>query len=94
MRVYVRLYGPLRVVAGSGEITLTVGGVSPAVGQALDALMALHPRTRRYLLSASGAPAPGVRMLLADARLDDATALATPLHDGDRLTLLMPVAGG
>ena len=94
MRVYVRLYGPLRVVAGSGEITVTLSGASATVGQALDAVMALHPQTRRYLLSPAGAPAPGVRALLADARLDDATALATQLHDGDRLTLLMPVVGG
>lgn len=94
MRVYVRLYGPMRVVVGSDEIALTLAGASATVAQALEAVVTLHPRAARYLGGRAGELAPGVRLLLGAARLDEATALATPLRDGDRLTLLQPVAGG
>jgi len=94
MRVYVRLFGPLRVVVGSGEVELALSGESATVGQAIDGLIAHYPQTRRYLRAPSGDLPPGLRALLGDARLDDATALAARLREGDQLTLLMPVAGG
>ena len=94
MRVYVRLFGPLRVVVGSGEIELALSGESATVAQALDGVIARYPQTLRYLRAPSGGMPPGLRALLGDARLDDATALAAPLREGDHITLLMPVAGG
>lgn len=94
MRVYVRLFGPLRVVVGSGEIELALSGESATVAQALDGVIARYPQTRRYLRDPSGGLPPGLRALLGDVRLDDATALAARLRDGDDLTLLMPIVGG
>lgn len=94
MRVYVRLFGPLRVVVGSGEVELALSGDSATVAQALEGVTARYPQARRYLRDASGGMPPGLRALLDDARLDDATALSAHLRDGDHLTLLMPVVGG
>lgn len=94
MRVHVRLFGPLRVVVGSGEVEVTLGGESATVTQALDSVIARYPQTRRYLRGPSGEMPPGLRALLGDIRLDDATALAARLRDGDSLTLLMPIVGG
>ena len=94
MRVSVRLFGPLRVVVGSGEIELALSGETATVAQALDGVIARYPQTSRYLRAAPGELPPGLRALLGDTRLDDATALAARLRDGDHLTLLMPVAGG
>lgn len=100
MRISVRFFGPLRVVIGRDEITLTLSGDSATVTQALASIVAAYPQARRYLQDsiggtpgASGLP-PGLRALHGDARLDDATAPDTALHEGDRLTLLMPVIGG
>lgn len=94
MRVYVRLFGPLRVVVGSGEVEVALSGDSATVAQALDSLIARYPQAQRYLRDPAGAMPPGLRALRGDTRLDDATALAAQLRDGDNLTLLMPIAGG
>jgi molybdopterin converting factor small subunit len=94
MRISVRLYGPLRVVVGSDVVELALSGESATVAQALADLVARYPQTSRYLRDTAGGVPPGVRALLAESRLDGAHALATPLRDGDRLTLLMPIVGG
>ena len=95
MRIEISLSGALRVASGSARVGLSVEGESPTLADALDALCLRYPRARRYLRDASGAVAPGVRVLLNDARLDDdAPADETMLRDGDRLALLMPVVGG
>jgi molybdopterin converting factor small subunit len=94
MRIHVRISGPLRVVIGAGEIELALDGDAATVAQALDALAARYPRAQRYLRDAEGELPPGIRALAGDERLDERTALAAPLRDGDQLTLLMPTAGG
>lgn len=95
MRVEVSLSGALRVAAGSARVELSVAGERPTLANALDALCLRYPRARRYLRDdTSSAVAPGIRLLLNDARLDNEAAQATALRDGDRLALLMPVVGG
>lgn len=94
MRVYVHLFGPLRVAVGRDVIELALSGDSASVAQALEGVRTRYPQTHRYLRTASGELPPGVRALVADARLDDAAALKAPLHEDDHLTLLMPVVGG
>lgn len=94
MRVYVRLFGPLRVGVGRDEIELTLSGESSTVGQALEGVCARYPQARRYLRAPQGEWPPGVRALIADIRLDENTALVAPLREDDHLTLLMPVVGG
>ncbi len=94
MRIHVRLSGPLRVVVGSGEVELSLSGDAVTLAQALDALAARFPQARRYLRDAGGGLPQGIRALAGDERLDERVALAKALRDGDRLTLLMPTAGG
>jgi molybdopterin converting factor small subunit len=94
MRIYVRLSGPLRVVIGRGEVELALAGDSATVAQTLDALAGRYPQARRYLRDVAGGLPPGIRALSGDERLDERVALAAPLRDGDRLTLLMPTGGG
>lgn len=94
MRIHVRFSGPLRVVIGSGEVELTLAGEAVTLRQALQALANRFPQARRYLHDASGELPPGIRALIGDERLDERTALAKTMRDGDQLTLLMPTAGG
>ncbi|HZC06610.1 MAG TPA: MoaD/ThiS family protein [Ktedonobacterales bacterium] len=100
MHISVRFFGPLRVVIGRDEITLTLSGDSATVTQALASIVAEYPQARRYLQdSAGGLPGPsglppGLRALRGDTRLDGATAPGAAVREGDRLTLLMPVIGG
>jgi molybdopterin converting factor small subunit len=94
MRVYVRLFGPLRVVVGTSEIELALSGESATVAQALEAVCLRYPQARRYLRAPPGELPPGVRALVSDVRLNDTTALMTPLREDDRLTLLMPIVAG
>ncbi|MGZ3581401.1 MAG: MoaD/ThiS family protein [Ktedonobacterales bacterium] len=94
MHVYVRLFGPLRVVVGSGEIELALSGESATVAQVLEAVSVRYPQAHRYLRAPPGGLPPGVRALVADVRLDDTTALMAPLREDDRLTLLMPIVAG
>lgn len=100
MRVRVRPSGPLRVAVGSAEVEVEIevetpaGEISTTLAQVLDAVIARYPRARRYLRDAAGALAPGIRVLVNDARVDDATILGASVHDGDVVALLMPVQGG
>lgn len=106
MRVRVRPSGPLRVAVGSAEVEIEVeveaaieggmmaGEASATLAQVLDAVSARYPHAHRYLRDATGALAPGIRVLVNDARLDDADILGASLHDGDVVALLMPVQGG
>ena len=57
-------------------------------------MIALYPRARPYLLDEVGTLPPYMRVLINDVRpVPDATP-ATLLHDHDRVTLLVAVAGG
>lgn len=94
MRVEVQLSGPMRVVIGAPRVDLMWDASTATLAQALGALSARYPRVQRYLLDHAGSVQPAVRILLNDARLEGDALLATPLRDGDRLALFMPVAGG
>lgn len=94
MRVFVRLFGPLRVVVGSGEIELALGGETATVAQALENICLRYPQAHRYLRAPPAGLPPGMRALVADVRLDDTTAPMAPLREDDRLTLLMPIVAG
>ncbi len=97
MRLSVRFFGPLRVVIGHDEITLTLSGDSATVTQALASIVAEYPQARRYLPDSAGQVSglpPGLRVLRGDTRLDGATVPGAALREGDQLTLLMPIIGG
>ncbi len=94
MKIAVRLSGALRVVVGAPLVELSFDTESTTLGDALDALCARYPRARRYVRAPDGALAPGLRALLNERRLDDGAASTATVRDGDRLALLMPIAGG
>jgi molybdopterin converting factor small subunit len=96
MQVSIALYGAARVVTGKSQVDIVLDEASgPAtLGQALAALCAANPRARPYLLAESGMLQSHIRVLINDARPQPDATLATPLRDGDRVTLLVAVAGG
>ena len=96
MQVSIVLYGAARVVTGKSQVDIVLDEASgPAtLGQALAALCAANPRARPYLLTEAGTLQRHIRVLINDARPQPDATLATPLHDGDRVTLLVAVAGG
>ena len=96
MQVSIALYGAARVVTGKSLVDLALDESAGPVtlGQALEALCAANPRARPYLLSEAGMLQSHIRALINDARPQPDATLATPLHDGDRVTLLVAVAGG
>lgn len=96
MQVSIALYGAARVVTGKSQVEIVLDEASgPAtLGQALVALCAANPRACPYLLTEAGTLQSHIRVLINDARPQPEATLATPLGDGDRVTLLVAVAGG
>jgi molybdopterin converting factor small subunit len=96
MQVSIALYGAARVVTGKAQVDIALDEASGPVtlGRALAALCAANPRARPYLLTAADTLQSHIRVLINDARPQPDATLATPLRDGDRVTLLVAVAGG
>ena len=96
MEVRVALYGAARVVIGRPQVDIALDepAGTATLGQVLEQLCAAYPRARPYILDGDGMLQSYIRVLINDERpVPDAT-LATLLHDGDRVTLLVAVAGG
>ncbi len=90
-RIVVILPTPLRRAAGG---TREVDAEGETVAEALSSLRGLHPAVARLILQESDLPRPGVRLFL---NVTDVRALGgfdTPLAPGDRLSVVLPMAGG
>ena len=94
MQVAVALYGAARVVIGQPRVAVMCDAPSATLGQVLEKLLDTYPRARPYLLNEDGGLQFSIRVLINDVRPDPDATLASVLHDGDRLTLLVAVAGG
>ena len=94
MQVGVALYGTVRVVIGQPLVDVVYDAPSTTLGQILETLIQTYPRARPYLLDNDGRLQFYIRVLINDVRPDPDATFATVLHDGDRLTLLVAVAGG
>jgi molybdopterin converting factor small subunit len=94
MQVGVALYGAARVIVGQSLVDVTFDTPTITLGQVLEKLIATHPRVRPYLLDEAGMLQFSIRVLINGVRPDPDATLATMLHNGDRLTLLVAVAGG
>lgn len=92
--VRMRLSGAVRVAVNSAEVTLALPAEAATPARALRALCERYPRSRRYLLDAHDALLPNVRLLHNDVWIDRAAAYDLRLRDGDRLHVLLAVAGG
>ncbi len=93
MRVLVEMYFPFRSEIGGGpvELELPEGG---DVAAALAALVARHPVLRERLYDRQGQVHRHIAALVNGTAVQYRQGLATPLRDGDVLTLLPPVGGG
>jgi molybdopterin converting factor small subunit len=94
MQVDVTLYGAARVVIGQPLVAVVCDAPSTTLGQVLEKLIKSYPRARPYLLDEAGRLQFYIRVLINDVRLDPDATLGTVLSNGDRLTLLVAVAGG
>ncbi len=94
MQIGVVLYGTARVVIGQPRVEVSFDTPIIALGQVVEQLIAAYPRARPYLLDESGMLPSHIRVLINEVRPDPDATLATVLRDGDRLALLVAVAGG
>jgi molybdopterin converting factor small subunit len=94
MQVGVAVYGAARVVIGQSLVDVVYDAPFTTVEQIVEKLIEAYPRARPYLLDEAGRLQFYIRVLINDVRPNPDATLATVLHDGDRLTLLVAVAGG
>ena len=90
-RIVVILPTPLRRAAGG---TREVDGEGETVAEALSSLRRLHPAVARLILQESDAPRPGVALFLNEVDVRSLERLDSPLAPGDRLSVILPMAGG
>ncbi len=88
--ITVRLYGALRHAVGSREVDLSCEQVT--LKDALQHLAEEHTRTSDLLFDREGNVWGSVILLLNDEPAADGPA--TPVKDGDVVSILMPLAGG
>lgn len=94
MHIHIMLYGAARVVIGTPQIDVEFDSQTITLGEVLEQIISRYPRAKPYLLDESGILPSYMRVLINDIRpVPDAT-LVTLLHDQDRVTLLVGVAGG
>jgi molybdopterin converting factor small subunit len=93
MPIHVLIPGPLRPFAdGCGRVALPV---SPAtVGDALEALAALHPGIRERVVTERGNVRPHINIFVGENNIRDARGLETAVPDGSEIAILPAVSGG
>ena len=79
-----------RAAGGLGEIVAEGDTVSAA----LASLRACHPAVTRLFLDEAGEPRRGVSLFLNGSDLRALAGLNTPLEPGDRLAVVLLMAGG
>ena len=82
---------PLRQYAGKQPAVEVKAGT---IGEALSDLVAKHPELRRHLYTDDGKLRAFVNVYLNDEDVRFLGGLATPVADGDVVTILPAVAGG
>src|SRR5579871_4376892 len=82
---------PLRQYAGKQD-SVELSGAT--VGEVLGALTALHPDLRRQLYNAEGKLRSFVNVYLNDEDIRYLSKDATPVKDGDTLSIVPSIAGG
>ncbi len=91
MSVTVRVPTTLRTLTG-GESTVTVEGAT--LTEVLDALESTHPGFRERLLDEDGTLRRFVNIFVADDDVRFLDGLATPVPDGETVSIVPAVAGG
>ncbi len=93
MKVEVHLLFPFRQELGGHPLQLELPQGAD-VGQAVAQLVALYPQLRERMYDAQGRIARHISALVNGVSIQFKQGFATPLKDGDVLTLLPPVGGG
>jgi sulfur-carrier protein len=91
VRVTVRVPTQLRALTGgAGEVPVEAG----TVGDALKALDAAHPGLAERIFDDAGGLRRFVNVFVADEDIRFRDGLATPLRDGETISVVPAVAGG
>ncbi|MCS7137701.1 MAG: MoaD/ThiS family protein [Candidatus Caldarchaeum sp.] len=88
--VRVELLGPLRSAVGVKEITLRVEGRR----RLREVIALLDEKIRRHVVDESGAPQPGILVLVNGEDVRYFSWLDTEVDDDDTLTLIPSIHGG
>lgn len=83
----------LRPHAG-GRAGLDVAGAPATVGEALEALRAVHPGIVDRILTEQGAVRPHVNVFVGDESIRGTGGLATPVPAGAEISIVPAVSGG
>lgn len=79
-----------RFVGGSSEVTLS----GTTVLDVLQALAGEHPDLGRRILDGEGRPRRFARLLVNDVDIARLDGVASTLEEGDRMSIVIPIAGG
>jgi molybdopterin converting factor small subunit len=93
MAVSVLIPGPLQPFA-SGRGRVSLAAAPETVGDALDALAALHPGIRDRVLTERGDVRPHINIFVGEENIRDARGLATRVPEGSEIAILPAVSGG
>lgn len=91
MTATIRIPTPLRSYV-DGQAEVTVAGAT--VGEALDALVERYPRLKRHLFADDGKLRNFVNAYVNENDIRHLEGVATPVADGDSVTLVPSIAGG
>jgi molybdopterin converting factor small subunit len=91
MSVTVSIPTPLRNFTG-GRDAVDVSGAT--VGEVLDGLLATHTGLKRHLVQDDGRLRTFVNLYLNDTDIRQLASTATPVAEGDVLTIVPSIAGG
>jgi molybdopterin converting factor small subunit len=89
-----------RYTADSAVVPVAIGSDSgenedgPTVRSVLDRLGEVHPDLERRVRTEQGDLRPHVNLFVGVENVRDLAGLATPLTDGDELTIIPAVSGG
>jgi len=91
MSVTVSIPTPLRSFTGGRDAVDVVGAT---VGQVLDELLTAHTGLKRHLVQDDGRLRTFVNLYLNDTDIRQLASTATPVTEGDVLTIVPSIAGG
>jgi len=93
MPVIFRLAAPLRPYA-AGKARVEVRSTFATVGEALEALVKIHPDLRDRVLTEEGTVRPHVNVFVGSESIRHTGSLETPLPSSCEIFLLPAVSGG
>jgi len=85
--------GPLREFTNGARLVTIATGAATA-GAALEKLWAEHPGVRDRVLTEQGEVRPHVNVFVGEESIRFTGGLATPVRDGDEISIVPAVSGG